>query len=419
MTVEIVSVGTELLLGQIVDTNSAWLSSRLASIGVHLYRRTTVGDNLQRLVSVLTEALQRADGVILIGGLGPTDDDLTREAVATVMGDTLVYDEEQGERLKQLFAMRGREATPRQLRQAMRPSRARAIPNPHGTAPGLHAEWNGHFLFALPGPPNEFQPMAEDYVLPWLAQRTGGAVIRSRVLRLCGIGESDAEALIADLLESTNPTIAPLAKLGEVHFRITARANSTEEAEKLIAQTERVLRERLGNYIYGVDETTLEQVVVSLLREHGQSLAVAESCTGGLLGKRITDVPGSSDVFLGGVIAYSNSAKHQLIGVPNEILEQYGAVSEPTAQELAEGARKVFGSYWGIGITGIAGPGGGTPEKPVGLVYIGLSDPYATLIRSQIFLGDRATVRWRATQYALWLLYKGVQSGGCASLLQC
>lgn len=418
MTVEVISVGTELLLGQIVDTNSAWLSSRLASIGVNLYRRSTVGDNLERMVQAITEALQRADGVILIGGLGPTDDDLTREAVAKVMGDTLIYDEEQGERLKQLFASRGREATPRQLRQAMRPSHASAIPNPYGTAPGLHAEWDGHFLFALPGPPNEFQPMVETHVLPWLAQHTGGWVIRSRVLRLCGIGESDAESEIADLLNSQNPTVAPLAKLGEVHFRITARAETPAEAEQLIAQMECAIRERLGAYIFGVDETTLEQAVVALLREHGQSLAIAESCTGGLLSTRITDVPGSSEVFLGGVVAYSNSAKHQLVGVPNEVLAEYGAVSEPTAQALAEGARKVFGSYWGIGITGIAGPGGATPEKPVGLVYVGLSDPQATLVRAQVFLGDRATVRWRATQYALWLLYRGVQLGGCASLLR-
>ncbi|MCL6532304.1 MAG: competence/damage-inducible protein A [Armatimonadetes bacterium] len=410
MRVEIVSVGTELLLGQIVDTNAAWLSARLAEIGVSVYRRVTVGDNLERLVDALRDALRRAEGVITIGGLGPTEDDLTREAIAQVLGEPLITDEALAEHIRQLFAQRGREATPQQLRQAMRPPSARPIPNPNGTAPGLHAEKNGQFILALPGPPNEFQPMVQDYVLPLLAKHTGGQVIRSRVLRLGGIGESDAEAALGELVRSENPTLAPLAKLGEVHFRITARANSPAEAETLIAQMERAVRERLGRFIYGTDDTTLEQVVVERLRERGESLAVAESCTGGLLGKRITDVPGSSEVFLGGIIAYSNAVKHSMVGVPSEVLETVGAVSEPTARALAEGVRQRLGSYWGIGITGIAGPGGGTPDKPVGLVYIGVSSPHETTVYRQIFLGDRAAVRWRATQFALWQLYERLRN---------
>ncbi|OYT69025.1 MAG: competence/damage-inducible protein A, partial [Armatimonadetes bacterium CP1_7O] len=301
MTVEIISIGTELLLGQIVDTNAAWLSARLAEVGIEVYRRTTVGDNLMRIVAALREALERADGVIAIGGLGPTDDDLTREAFANIMGEPLVLDASEAERLKAFFAARGRTITERQLRQAMRPASAQPIPNPNGTAPGLYAEWNGKLMFALPGPPNEFVPMATNAVLPRLAERTGGRVIRSRVLRLCGIGESDAEAQLSDLIQSENPTLAPLAKLGEVHFRITARADSPDLAEHMIAQMEHAVRERLGAFIFGVDETTLEQVVVQHLIEAGQSLAVAESCTGGLLGHRITSVPGSSEVFLGGV----------------------------------------------------------------------------------------------------------------------
>lgn len=418
MTVEIVSIGTELLLGQIVDTNAAWLSARLAEVGVGVYRRTTVGDNLPRIVAALREALERADGVITIGGLGPTDDDLTREALASVLGEPLVLDEGEAARLREFFAARGRTANERQLRQALRPANAQPIPNPNGTAPGLYVEWNGKLIFALPGPPNEFQPMATDAVLPRLAGRTGGRVIRSRVLRLCGIGESDAEAQLSDLIHSENPTLAPLAKLGEVHFRITARADSPDAAEQMIAQMEYAVRERLGAFIFGVDETTLEQAVVQSLIEAGQSLAVAESCTGGLLGHRITSVSGSSEVFLGGVISYSNALKEALLGVPRSVLETHGAVSEPTARAMAEGVRQRLGSWWGVGVTGIAGPSGGTPEKPVGLVYIGVSDPTATVVRSQVFPGDRATVKHRATQCALWLLYQGVKHGGCASLLQ-
>ncbi len=383
-----------------------------------VYRRSTVGDNLERIVSALRESLERADGVIAIGGLGPTDDDLTREAIAAMLGEPLVLDSEEAARIQAFFAARGREATDRQLRQAMRPPSAQPLPNPNGTAPGIYAEWRGKLIIALPGPPNEFQPMASQQVLPRLAARTGGRVIRSRVLRLCGIGESDAEAQLQDLAQSENPTLAPLAKLGEVHFRITARAENPADADAMISAMEQEVRTRLGAYIFGVDETTLEQAVVQQLTETGQSLATAESCTGGLLGHRITNVSGSSAVFLGGVVSYSNALKEALLGVPRAVLEAHGAVSEPTARAMAEGVRERLGSWWGVGITGIAGPEGGTPEKPVGLVYIGVCDPTATIVRRQVFAGDRETVKYRATQYALWLLYQGVTRGGCASLSQ-
>jgi len=416
MTCEIISVGTELLLGQIVDTNAAFLSRELAAIGVQVLWRVTVGDNRERLKEALHTAFARADVVITIGGLGPTEDDLTREAIAELINEPLEYDPTLGEHLKQLFAARGREATFSQLRQAYRPPSAEPLPNPYGTAPGLKVERDGKLLFALPGPPNEFEPMVRKQVIPALAEHTGGEVIRSRVLRLCGIGEADAEAQVQHLIRSLNPTLAPLAHLGEVHLRITAKARSPDEAEQMIAQMEHAVRERLGDYIYGVDETTLEQVVVNMLREQGQSLAVAESCTGGLLSHRITEVPGSSDVFIGGIVAYSNAVKEQELGVPRTILEQHGAVSEPTARAMAEGVRTRLGSYWGIGITGIAGPTGGTPEKPVGLVYISLSDPTGTIVERHLFLGDRHTVKWRASQAALTLLRQGILKGGCVSL---
>jgi nicotinamide-nucleotide amidase len=406
MNAEIVSIGTELLLGQIVDTDAAFLSQRLAEIGVGIYRRATVGDNLQRVVSMLQESLDRADILVTIGGLGPTEDDLTREAIAQVLNEPLVQDEAIAAHLQEMFARRNFPLTGNQLRQAMRPACARPIPNPHGTAPGLVAEKNGKIVFALPGPRNEFEPMVLNHVIPPLAKKTGGAVIRSRVLRFCGIGEGALEEQVKDLLQTDNPTVAPLAQLGEVHLRITARASSAEESTRLIEIKEQALRERAGKYIYGIDNTTLEEAVVNMLRENKQSLATAESCTGGLLSSRITDIPGSSDVYLGGVVSYSNALKISLLGVPEEVLNSVGAVSEETAQAMAEGARQRFGAYWSISITGIAGPGGGTEEKPVGLVYIALSDPQQTVVRRYDQIGDRKTIKWRSTQLALTMLYR-------------
>lgn len=406
MNAEVVSIGTELLLGQIVDTDAAFLSQRLAEIGVGLYRRTTVGDNLERVRNVLQESLQRADILVTIGGLGPTEDDLTREAIADVLDEPLVQDETVANHLRELFARRNYPLTGNQLRQAMRPACARPLPNPHGTAPGLVAEKGGKIVFALPGPRNEFEPMVTEQVIPYLAEKTGGAVIRSRVLRFCGIGEGALEERVRDLLQSDNPTVAPLAQLGEVHLRITARASSTDEAMQLIEAKEHSLRERVGQYIYGIDNTTLEEAVVNKLREQRQCVATAESCTGGLLGSRITDIPGSSDVYIGGVVSYSNALKIKLLGVPEATLNTVGAVSEETAYAMAEGARQNFGADWGIGITGIAGPGGGTEDKPVGLVYIALSNSEQTVVRRYDQIGDRKTIKWRSTQLALTLLYR-------------
>lgn len=406
MNAEVVSIGTELLLGQIVDTDAAFLSQRLAEIGVGLYRRTTVGDNLERVMSVLQESFQRADILVTIGGLGPTEDDLTREAIANVLNEPLVQDETVADHLRELFARRNYPLTGNQLRQAMRPACARPLPNPHGTAPGLVAEKDGKIVFALPGPRNEFEPMVTEQVIPYLAEKTGGAVIRSRVLRFCGIGEGALEERVRDLLQSDNPTVAPLAQLGEVHLRITARASSMDEAMQLIEAKERSLRERVGPYIYGIDNTTLEEAVVNKLREQRQCVATAESCTGGLLGSRMTDIPGSSDVYIGGVVSYSNALKMNLLGVPEETLNRVGAVSEETARAMAEGARQNFGADWGIGITGIAGPGGGTEDKPVGLVYIALSNSEQTVVRRYDQIGDRKTIKWRSTQLALTLLYR-------------
>jgi nicotinamide-nucleotide amidase len=403
MVAEIISVGTELLLGQIVDTNAAYASKALAGLGIDLYRRATVGDNEARLVVAIRDACARADVILMIGGLGPTQDDLTKEAVARAFDDELVLDTAAAEHLRALFSRRGVSMPESNLRQAMVFRSGRGIPNPNGTAPGAILEKEGKLVFCLPGPPREFIPMVESAVIPALVKRLGGerTVIRSRVLRTIGIGESAMEERVKDLLASTDPTIAPLAHVGEAHLRLTARAASEEAALALIEPLEREIRARLGVHVYGVDETSLEQAVIALLLERDETLAVAESCTGGLLGGRLTGVPGSSRVFLGGIISYSNAAKQLLLGVPEDLLATHGAVSAPVAEQMARGARERLGSDIAVSVTGIAGPEGGTPEKPVGLVYLGLSDRSGERSQRHLFMGGRADVRTRSILAAL------------------
>jgi nicotinamide-nucleotide amidase len=403
MVAEILSVGTELLLGQIVDTNSVFLSKTLAALGIDLYRRATVGDNEARLVQALREAAARADVIVTIGGLGPTQDDLTKEAVALAFEDELVLDADAADHLRALFARRGVTMPESNLRQAMIFRSGRGIPNPNGTAPGAILEKDGKLVFCLPGPPREFIPMVESAVIPTLMQRLGGerTILRSRVLRTIGIGESAMEERVQELLASTNPTIAPLAHVGEAHLRLTARARSEEEALALIEPLEREVRSRLGVHVYGVDDTSLEQAVIGLLKERGETLAVAESCTGGSLGGRLTAIAGSSAVFLGGIISYSNAAKQALLGVPEALLATDGAVSAPVAEAMARGARERLGADIAVSVTGVAGPDGGTPEKPVGLVYLGLSDRAGERSQRYLFMGGRADVRARSILMAL------------------
>ncbi|NLM38161.1 MAG: competence/damage-inducible protein A [Firmicutes bacterium] len=404
MRAEIISVGTELLLGEIVDTNAAFLSQELAALGIELYHRTTVGDNARRLKEALTEALARVDLVITSGGLGPTEDDLTKETVAEVLGLPLVLHQPSLAWLEEYFAKTGRCMPENNYKQALIPEGGEALPNPNGTAPGVSVWKEGKWVICLPGPPRELVPMFRDYVRPRLAAESRG-VIRSRVLHLCGIGESTLAKEIADLLANqTNPTLAPLAGEGEVRLRITAFAESIAAAEAAIAQLEQTLRARLGQLIYGVDDETLESVVVGLLKQRGETLAVAESCTGGLLASRITDVPGASTVFDRGVVVYSNRAKEELLGVPTAVLARVGAVSPEVAGLMAQGVRNRTGSDWGIGITGIAGPGGGTADKPVGLVYFALAGPGVDLVREARFTGDRLKIKRRTTQAVLDLL---------------
>ncbi len=406
MIAEIVSVGTELLMGQIVDSNAAYISSRLPEVGYRVYFRQTVGDNLERLTQTLQMALSRSDVVITIGGLGPTMDDLTREGIAATLDDPLVLDHSLQAELQEKFRQRGYPMVQSTLRQAYRPSCARALPNPNGTAPGLIAEKGDKAIVALPGPPAELIPMFNDHVLRYLRARAGGepGVIVSRVLRVCGMGESLVEDRIKDLMQGSNPTVAPYAKTGEVHLRITASALGQEQALAMIEQIEEQIRDRLGDAIYGVDDQTLEQAVMELLWARESTVAVAESCTGGLIGHRLTEVAGSSKALIGGVVAYSNELKIQLLGVPEEVLREHGAVSEPTARAMAEGVRRLTGADYGIGTTGIAGPSGGTPQKPVGLVYIAVASPTGTRVREHRFLGRRSEIKWRASQAALVML---------------
>ncbi len=403
---EIISIGTELLLGQIVDTDAAHLSRLLADLGIDLYYRSTVGDNFARVVEAVVLALSRSDIVFTIGGLGPTEDDLTKEAVAEAMGVELVLDEPSAESIRRFFSTRGIPFVQRNLKQALIPKEGCALPNENGTAPGVVFEHDGKIVITLPGPPSEFVQMVERGVVPFLTDRFGatGGIIKSRVLKIAGLGESAVEERVQDLLYTTNPTVAPLAGLGEVRLRITAKADNEESASTMISEVENKLRERLGTLVFGVDDETLEQVVVEMLTAQKLRLALAESCTGGLLAHRITNVPGSSDALLAGIVAYSNKAKTDLLGLPKDIIDAHGAVSHEVARAMAEGARKVTGADIGMGITGIAGPGGGTVAKPVGLVYIALSSEDQTSSTENRFVGSRGNVKMRSAQAALTML---------------
>lgn len=402
---EIISVGTELLLGQIVDTNAAYLAQRLAEIGIDVYFKQTVGDNATRVEGAVQLAMSRADVILITGGLGPTEDDLTVAAVAAALGLDLVHDEAVAEHIRRFFEARGRTPSSTVYKQASIPRGARAIPNERGTAPGVHLEHRGCSFFLMPGVPYEMKGMMEHYVLPALRDQMGTTVIRSRVLRITGEGESAVEERIKDLLQQTEPTIAPYAKLGEVHLRLTAKG-VPQTVDAALARGEGQLRERLGDLVYGVDDQTLEDVVAQALTVKNLTLAVAESCTGGLISYRLTNVPGSSTCFLEGVVAYSNDAKVRDVGVDPMLIATHGAVSAEVAEAMAGAIRRRCGAAVGLGVTGIAGPAGGTPEKPVGLVYLALADAGGTLHRKLTFGAEagRQGIRFLAAQAGLNLL---------------
>ena len=412
MTAEIISVGTELLLGQIVDTHAPKMAAILAECGVACNRRQTVGDNLERLSDSLVAALDRSDLVITIGGLGPTQDDLTREAIASALGIEFKIDASYEERLRKFFASRRSAWVDSNRKQAMKPDCGRFIENPNGTAPGLIVQSGDKSVVSLPGPAHEFNPMADGPVREFLHSLTGEQVIYSQILRTCGMGESLVEDQIKDLLANTNPTVAPYAHPSEVHLRVTAKGKTREEAQNLIAPMEKEIRGRLKDAVYAVGDQTLEEAVVELMKARSLTVSVAESITGGWLGMRWTSVAGSGDVFLGGMITYDLGVKENLLGVQTSTLETFGPVSEETAREMAHNVREMLNADYGISLTGNAGPTADVDGKPVGLVYIGIAGPEGTEVREHSLRGSRNHIRQQCTQLALIHLRKALLSTG-------
>ena len=405
MRAELLSVGTELLLGQITDTNATYLARLLAAYGVDLLFKQTVGDNLDRVTDAIRLALSRADLVITTGGLGPTEDDLTVEAVAAAVGRPLVFDQAVADQIAGFFVRRQRHAPESIFRQARIPEGAQVVPNRRGTAPGLIVPTGQCTIFMFPGVPHEMEGLVTEGLVPWLAAKAGGDVIKSRVLRITGLGESLVEERVKDLIHGTNPTVAPLAKLGEVHLRITAKGRP-DRVGPMIDDVDAGLRARLGDAVFGTDDEQLHEVTARLLIDRHRTLAVAESCTGGMISARFTDVPGSSAFMRAGFVVYSNDAKVRDVSVPPDLIARHGAVSAEVAGAMAEGARRHTGADLGLAVTGIAGPSGGSAEKPVGLVHLAIAHDGGTRTLEQRLGGEagRAIIRHLAAQAAINLI---------------
>ena len=411
MTVEIISVGTELLLGDIVNTNAQFISRELAALGCSVYFQTTVGDNPRRLKSAYSVAFGRADVVIATGGLGPTEDDLTKEIGAEYFDRKMITDEASLAKIYGFFKSNSLPMAENNIKQAVFPEGSIILKNEKGTAPGCiieeYADGNCSALnpvktlIMLPGPPGEMIPMFLNEVAPYLKRRSAIGFY-STTLRVCGVGESAAEQMLKGLIDAqTNPTIAPYAKTSEVHIRVTAAAKDKSEADALSAPVLKEIRRILGDNIYAEGDVTLEENVVGLIKQRGLTVACAESCTGGLLAARLVDCPGVSECFIEGVVCYGNESKHRRLGVKKETLDTFGAVSAETAREMAAGARGFLGADIGIAITGVAGPGGGTAAKPVGLVFIALNVNGETKIKELNLKGDRERIRQRTVVSAL------------------
>lgn len=372
-TCEIISVGTELLLGDILNTDAQFLSQELAKLGLSVLHQSTVGDNHDRLLELLAQSAKRSDIIILSGGLGPTPDDITKEVACEFFEKELALHEESLQRMSAYFTAKGIEMPETNKKQAMLPEDCVVFQNNNGTAPGLAMEKDGKHILLLPGPPRELKPMFYESAVPYL-KKFSDKVIISHNIRTFGIGESAMSEIVTDLLDSSNPTVAPYAKDGEALLRVTAMADNEDEAEKLCTPMIAEIRERLSDYIYGIDVNCIEEAVVPMLIENNLKLATAESCTGGLIGKRITNVSGASKVFDCGIISYSNEIKHRILGVSEEALKEYGAVSAEVAKQMAKGALAVSGADIAVSVTGIAGPNSDGTSKPVGLSYIALAD---------------------------------------------
>ena len=399
--VEILSVGTELLLGSTANTDARDISEMLTTMGINVFYHTVVGDNPQRVKQAMAIAMGRADIIITTGGLGPTCDDLTKNAIAEALGKALVYDEEQGERLKGYFARRHKEMTENNLQQVYLPEGCIPLTNDWGSAPGCIIEEENLTVIMLPGPPRECEMMMRHRVLPYLQSKSGGVIV-SHNYKIFGKGESEMEYELRDYMNSyTNPTIAPYAKPCECLVRVTAKADTVEQAEQMIAPVGKLVQDTLGDVVYGVDLEGLDQCVLNLLKEKHLTLSAAESCTGGLIAKRMTDFPGASQVFLGGVVSYTNEVKIKVLGVKPETIEEYTVVSEPVAKEMAEGIRKITGSDLAVSITGLAGPDG-DGVHPVGTMCMGLATPEGTETLTLNIPGrSRENVRMYASQHVL------------------
>lgn len=406
MVVELISVGTELLLGNIVNTNAAYLAEQCAGLGLSCYYQTVVGDNQERMAETFRTGIGRSDILIITGGLGPTQDDLTKETAAMVFDAELYEDAHSMERIESFFREIGRKMTENNKKQALVPRGAIVVDNDNGTAPGLILEKDGKRMILLPGPPNEMIPMFENSIIPYLSQLSGeSAVICSRTVKVCGVGESELESQITDLVTMENPTVAPYAKSGEVHLRVTAKAEDEKEAKKLIKPVVKELKTRFGSAVYSTEENiSLEEAVVELLMANELTVSTIESCTGGLLAGRIINVAGVSEVFKSGYITYSNKAKRKIVGVRKSTLEKYGAVSEQTAKEMANGLAALNKADVTVAITGIAGPDGGTEEKPVGLVYMACQVCGTTKVQKFYFNGNRAKIRESSVSAALIMM---------------
>lgn len=409
-SVEVVAVGTELLLGQLVDTNTAFIAAGLAQAGIDVHATHAVGDNRERIAAAIRASLSRSDGVITTGGLGPTVDDLTKEAVCTALDLGTELYEPALRQMEATFAAFGRPMRENNRKQAELPQGSRPLDNPNGTAPGFVAfDGTGKFVASMPGVPREMKPMFLDRLLPFLRARLGaGEAIYTRVLHTVGIGESEIDHRIADLFRSCeNPKIAVLAHDYRADVKLMAKTDSAAAAEALIAPLQSEIERRLDGYVFGRDAETPASAVLTLARSLGRSLAVAESCTGGRIAAALTGVAGSSESFLGGVVAYSNAAKVAQLGVNEATLERFGAVSEEAVREMARGVRLALNADIGIATTGIAGPGGATPGKPVGLVWFALDDARGAAGTTRThFSGEREAVMQRSTTVALGMLWR-------------
>lgn len=398
---ELISVGTEILLGDILNTDAQYLSIELAKLGISVIHQSTVGDNRERLLAQLDEAAKRSNIIILSGGLGPTPDDLTKEVCCEFFGKEMFLHEPTVEKIKKYFSSKGIEMAQNNLKQAMLPKDCVIFPNDNGTAPGMAIEKDGVHILVLPGPPRELKPMFQNCAVPYLMQFSDRIIV-SHNIRTFGIGESSMAERVNDLFDAQNPTVAPYAKDGEALLRVTAMAKTKEDAESLCEPIIEEIKKRLDAYVYGVDYNCIEEAVVAMLKEHHLKVATAESCTGGLIAKRITDVPGASEVFECGIISYANEIKHKVLGVSEDDLNKYGAVSETVAKQMAQGALKVSGADIAVSVTGIAGPDSDSTDKPVGLVYIGLADKENVWVREiRTSRRDRSYNRYVSASNAL------------------